>query len=174
MKNLPVLLTRMAAAERRIRDLENKIHALNRTVHLREDELAALRKENSCLIRNSYRYLGNLYYIYLITGSPAAVTHRLQEIWKDACGQPGNLNRLAGFLDGHSEHIVRDLRSSVPGLGVEETDMFCCFAVGMDAPLVAELTGVSVNAVYTRKNRMIGKIRKLGPKKAHRFLDRLA
>ena len=161
------------ALEKRLKGLENNIHALNRKVHYREEELAALRKENVFLIRNSFRYLGNLYYVYLITGATGAVSNRLKEIWKEACGRPEKLGRLVRFLDRHLEHLIRNLRSSVPSLGNDEVVMFCCFAVGFDAPLVAELTGVSINTVYSRKNRMLGKIRKLGPDRARRFLELL-
>lgn len=148
--------------------LENKIHALNRKVSIREGKLAVLRKENAFLIRNSFRLLGKLYYTYLTTGT--AGTNQLREIWKETCGSTCKLNRLVGFLDRHSEHLVSDLRSSVPNLGEDEVILYSCFAAGFDAPLVSELTGVSVNTVYSRKKRMIDKISRLGPKRARRFL----
>ena len=171
MEDLPVLLTMLASAERKVRNLENRIHALNRKTHLQEEELKVLRKENAFLIRNSFRHLGNLYYTYLTAG--VAGTNRLKEIWKEACGRPDRLDRLVAFLDRHAGNVVRDLRASVPNLGEDEIAMFCCFAVGFDAPLVSELTGLNVNTVYSRKNRMIGKIARLGPRRARRFLDLL-
>lgn len=163
----------VAALEERIKGLENTIRTQNRKAHLREEEIAILRKENVFLIRNSFRYLGNLYYIYLVTGATGSVTTRLEKIWKEACGPSAKLSRLVRFLDRHLEHLVRDLRTSVPNLKDDEIVMFCCFAVGFDAPLVAELTGVRTNTVYSRKNRMIGKIKRLGPARARRFLELL-
>ena len=167
------LSVQLKALEQRRIVLENKIHALNRKARIREEVLAALRKENAFLIRNSFRYLGNLYYVYLITGASGAVTNRLKEIWNKACGPPDKLNRLAGFLDSHSENLVRELRASVSRLGDDEITLFCCFVLGFDAPLIAELTKVSVNTIYSRKNRIAGKIMKLGPARARRFLDLL-
>ncbi|MBQ3765182.1 MAG: hypothetical protein II874_00395 [Bacteroidales bacterium] len=151
--------------------LENKIHSLNRKVRIREERLSVFRKENKFLIRNSFRLLGKLYYTYLTTGT--AGTNQLREIWKEACGNTSRMDRLVRFLDKHSDHLIRDLRSSVPSLGDDEVVLYCCFAVGFDAPLVSELTGVGVNTVYSRKKRMIDKILKLGPKRARRFLDLL-
>ena len=151
--------------------LENKIHSLNHKVRLREEKLVVLRKENRFLIRNSFRLLGKLYYTYLTTGT--AGTNQLREIWRETCGNTCKMDRLVRFLDSHCEHLIRDLRSSVPGLGDDEVVLYCCFAVGFDAPLVSELTGVGVNTVYSRKKRMIDKILKLGPKRAQRFLDLL-
>lgn len=161
----------LASAERRIRDLENRIHALNHRTHRQKEELEVLRKENVFLIRSSFRNLGNLYYTYLTTG--VAGTNRLKEIWKKACGKPDRMDRLVAFLDRHAENVVRDLRASVPNLGEDEIVMFCCFAVGFDAPLVSVLMGLNINTVYSRKSRMIRKIARLGPKRAKRFLDLL-
>ena len=159
--------------EERLKGLENQVHALNRKVRHREEEIEALRKENVLLIRNSFRHLGKLYYVYLVTGSAGAVTNRLKMIWKDACGRPEKLSRLVRYLDRHMAHLIRDLRSSVPNLKDEEIVMFCCFAVGFEAPLVAELSGNRVDAVYYKKSRMLGKIKKLGPERARRFLELL-
>lgn len=159
--------------EERLKGLENQVHALNRKVRLGEEEIAALRKENVLLIRDSFRLLGKLYYIYLITGSEGAVTYRLKTIWKEACGRPEKFSRLVKYLDRHVAHLIRDLRSSVSRLKDEEVVMFCCFAVGFEAPLVAELTGNRVDAVYNKKSRLIGKIKKLGPDRARRFLELL-
>ncbi len=176
MGYLPDLLTIPSAEEvkdlmKRLKGLENRIHALNHKVHIREEEMAVLRRVNVFLIRNSFRYLGNLYYVYLVTGSTGSVSNQLQVIWKEACGRPERMNRLIGFLDRQLDNLVWDLRSAVPNLREQEIIMFCCYAVGFDAPLISLLLGVSVNAVYARKNRMIGKIRKLGPARSRRYLE---
>lgn len=133
----------------------------------RSEEITSLREANRSLVRNTYRYLGDLYYtLQTVHLEDSLLSRQLREMARDIEGQ-----RLAQFLDVHLEHVVSELRSAAPRLGEKDILLFCYLTVGFRPTLIAELLHTSVNNVYTRKCRLIGRIGKLGPARSERFLE---
>ena len=67
---------------------------------------------------------------------------------------------------------VTHLREDLVDLKEEEVWLFCYLVIGYDASLISLLMEVgSINTVYSRKKRLLERIKRLPPAKAKRYLD---
>lgn len=158
-------------AEEEVLALRKQVLKLKRTAARNEKTLASLRNEIVSLTRNAYRSLGKLYLTHLTVHSDKMLILQLEEMARDFDGTPEGRKRLAAFLDRHMEQAVSSLRSRLPRLSEDDIALFCYLAVRFDTPLIAELMKIDAGLVYTRKNRMIGKILRLGPARSRRYLE---
>ena len=152
---------------------EITVHSLRNTINIQKKTIARLQKEKQSLVRDTYRFPRELYETCHLTRSRDAVVAKVLEQFKEIDGDPKGWKRLVAFLDGHLDNAVSDL-ASFPNLTPDDIRLFCYLVIGCDAVLISALMGIdNLNTVYSRKNRLIGKIAKLGPRRAKRFLDLL-
>lgn len=166
MKNLE---QRVKELEEENRNYRRTIRSLNRKVQRRDRALEVHRQEKLFLIRHAYWYLGELAWTVLTTRSPEAVYARALDLLKDIDMGTRGRKRLAGFLEKHLN--IKSKYLSV--LKEEEITVFRFLVIGFKPALISLLTGVKTELLYTRKNRLIGKIRKRGSKRAVGYLDLL-
>ena len=139
----------------------NRIHSLSRTAQTRQQELEDFRAEHLFLLRDGFRRLGRLFedrrFAETQAQSETVLYRRVGEILKAHLGRP-----LSG------------LRKDIPSLKEKDILLFCYLVIGYDAPLISVLMDTGKEStVYTWKNRLLDRIRRLPPAKARRYLDLL-
>lgn len=156
---------RRVEAERRylsrIRLLQRRAEALGKS-------LSALQRRYLSLIRRGYSGLGHLSEIRL---SAEDLLKAVAEILRESGVDPRHASSLPVFVDRALDNAVRDLRADIPGFGEEDILLYCYLVVGYDAALIAKLMGIdSLNTAYSRKKRLLDRIRRLPAEKANRYL----
>jgi len=164
---------RLTEAEKRHK---NVIHDLNRHARTRQSELEGIRSEYLYMLRDGYRRLAQLFeareFASTQRESEAVLFKKVSEILKDIDGDKKGFRRLIRFIEDHLDHPVADLKTDIPTLAEEDIQLFCYLVIGYDAPLISLLLRIdNLNTVYSRKSRLLQRIRKLPVAKARRYLD---
>lgn len=163
------LVARLEAAEQAHL---NKIHSLNRDVRVARATLEEVRADYLFLFRGRYKQLGNLFEVRSTTGSDRAVCQRVGEILKEIDGDRKGFRQLRGFIEEKLDRPISHLLSDIPDLKEDDIRLFCYLVIGYEPSLISLLTGIeNLNTVYTRKHRLLERIRKLPASKARRYLD---
>ena len=162
------LVSRLQDAETRYR---NRIHTLRRSVRNTESALEAFRSEYLYVFRSGFRRLGTLFEARYYAKSERSFCQRVGEVLKEIDGDPEGQKLLVAFIEGRLDRPVAGLREDLPDLKDEDIRLFMYLVIGFDASLISLLMGInSLSTVYSRKKRLVGKIRKLPPAKARRYL----
>ena len=163
------LVARLEEAEKRYL---TKIHTLSRDVRNTRSALETARSEYLYLFRSSYRKLGELFEAKYYAKSDVSLSKKVGDILKGIDGgQDGNL-QLLRFIEDKLDRPVTRLREDIPDLKDDEMWLFCYLVIGYDASLISLLMDVgSINTVYSRKKRLLERIKRLPPARAKRYLD---
>lgn len=164
---------RLLAAEQRHK---NKIQALERRARNKESNLEEIRSDYLFIFRDGYRRLGKLFedkqFAETQTQTESVLYRRVCEIVKDIDGDADGYRRLQQYIEDHLGHPIASLREDIPSISEKDIRLFCYLVIGYDAPLIAALMGVGKEStIYCWKNRLLGRIKKLTPAKAERYLD---
>lgn len=170
------LVRSLADAERRYR---NRIHSLQKELRSSRAEAEAVRTGYLYMLRNGYRRMGELYEMRQFAGtmieSGAVLCQRVDDYLKEINGDPEGFKALVKFLDESLGGAVSGLKEDLPDLGEEDVRLFCYLVIGFDAPLISSLMGIdNMNTVYSRRNRLRGKIKSLHADKVRRYLALVA
>ena len=165
------LIGKMTDAEDKYR---KQIHSQQADLRNSHNRLANARAEYLYMFRNGYRRLGALYemrqFAISQNHSGTVLLERVDDYLKEISGDPDGLKSLIKFIDDSLGNPVTDLKEDLPDLGVDDIRLFCYLVVGYDAPLISSLMGIdNLNTVYSRKNRLLGKIDRLHASKARRY-----
>lgn len=160
----------------RLEDAEKKylmrIHTLSRDVRNTRSALDAARSDYLYLFRSSYRKLGELFEARYYAKSEVSLSKKVADILKSINGGPGSNLQLLQFIEDKLDRPVTHLREDLVDLKEEEVWLFCYLVIGYDASLISLLMEVgSINTVYSRKKRLLERIKRLPPAKAKRYLD---
>lgn len=164
---------RLMAAEQRHK---NKIQVLERRARSKESNLEEIRSDYLFIFRDGYRRLGKLFedkqFAETQTQTESVLYRRVCEIVKDIDGDVDGYQRLQKYIEDHLGHPIASLREDIPSISEKDVRLFCYLVIGYDAPLIAALMGVGKEStIYCWKNRFLGRIKKLSPAKARRYLD---
>lgn len=164
---------RLMAAEQRHK---NKIQVLERRARSKESNLEEIRSDYLFIFRDGYRRLGKLFedkqFAETQTQTESVLYRRVCEIVKDIDGDVDGYQRLQKYIEDHLGHPIASLREDIPSISEKDVRLFCYLVIGYDAPLIAALMGVGKEStIYCWKNRLLGRIKKLSPAKARRYLD---
>lgn len=163
------LVSRLEEAEKKYL---TRIHTLSRDVRNTRSALELARSDYLYLFRSSYRRLGELFEARYYAKSDVTLSRKVADILKTIDGGPGSNLQLLNFIEDKLDRPVMHLREDIPDLKEEEIWLFCYLVIGYDASLISLLMDVgSINTVYSRKKRLLEKIKKLPPAKAKRYLD---
>jgi hypothetical protein len=170
------LIRKKSDAENRYR---NRIHSLLKDLRDSRTEAENARAGYLFMLRNGYRRMGTLYEMRQFAGtmreSGAVLCQRVDDYLKEINGDPDGFKTLVKYLDESLGGAVSDLKEDIPDLGEEDIRLFCYLVVGFDAPLISSLMGIdNMNTVYSRRNRLQGKIKRLHADKARRYLALVA
>lgn len=154
----------------------NRIHSLSHTVRSREQELDSFRSEYLFMLRDGYRRLGRLFedkrFAETQAHAESVLFRRVSEILKDIEGDEEGILQLQDYIEEHLGHPISGLRKDIPSLKDRDILLFCYLVVGYDAPLISVLMDTGKEStVYSWKNRLLERIRKLPAAKAQRYLD---
>lgn len=170
------LIRKKSDAENRYR---NRIHSLLKDLRDSRTEAENARAGYLYMLRNGYRRMGTLYEMRQFAGtmkeSGAVLCQRVDDYLKEINGDPDGFKTLVKSLDESLGGAVSDLKEDIPDLGEEDIRLFCYLVVGFDAPLISSLMGIdNMNTVYSRRNRLRGKIKSLHADKVRRYLALVA
>ena len=170
------LIGKLTDAETRYR---NRIHSLLKELRDSRTEAENARAGYLYMLRNGYRRMGTLYEMRRFAGtmkhSGVVLCQKVDDYLKEINGDPEGFKALAKFIDDSLEGAVSGLKEDLPDLGEEDIRLFCYLVVGFDAPLISSLMGIdNMNTVYSRRNRLRGKIKSLHTSKARRYLALVA
>ena len=154
----------------------NKIEVMRRNVRKKESTLDEIRSDYLNLLRDGYGRLGRLFedkqFAETQVKSEAVLYKRVCETLKDIDGDSKGLQRLQDYIEDHLGRPIASLRQDIPSLNEKDIQLFCYLVIGYDAPLIAALMGVGKDSsIYSWKNRLTTKIRRLPVSKAKRYLD---
>jgi len=157
----------------------NRIHSLERDVRKRDSTLEEIRSDYLFMFRSGYRRLGSLFEARHFADSQKhnekVLCQKVAEILKEIDGDRKGFRKLRKFIEDNLDKPISHLISDIPGLKEVDVQLFCYLVIGYDASLISLLMGIdSLNTVYSRKNRLVGRIKKLPPAKARRYLDLIA
>lgn len=157
-------------------DYRNKIHGLHRDVRNTRSALAEVRAEFLHMFRSGFLRLGNLFearhFASTQEHSEAVLCRKVGEILKEIDGDKEGMSRFRQFIEENLDRPIAHLKEDIPDLGEPEIRLFCYLIAGFDASLISLLTGVdNLNTVYSRKSRLLGRIRRLPPARSARYLD---
>ena len=176
----------LADSERLVGKLEeatrshlDKIHSLNRDVRITRSALEAIRSEYLYMLRSGYQRLGRLFEARHFAGSQnryeETLCRKVGEILKEIDGDPKGSRRLEKFIEDNLDRPISHLKEDIPELKAQDILLFCYLVIGYDASLISLLMGIdNLNTVYSRKHRLIGRIKRLPVTKARRYLDLVA
>ena len=163
------LVSRLEDAEKRYL---TRIHTLSRDIRNTRSALEAARSDYLYLFRSSYRKLGELFEARYYAKSDVSLSKKVADILKTIDGGPGGNLQLLRFIEDKLDHPVSGLQTDIPDLKEEEIWLFCYLVIGYDASFISLLMDVgSINTVYSRKKRLLERIKKLPPARAKRYLD---
>lgn len=163
------LVSRLEEAEKKYL---TRIHTLTRDVRNTRSALESARSDYLYLFRSSYRRLGELFEARYYAKSEVSLSKKVADILKTIDGGPGSNLQLLQFIEDKLDRPIMHLRQDIPDLKEEEIWLFCYLVIGYDASLISLLLDVgSINTVYSRKKRLLERIKKLPPAKAKRYLD---
>ena len=163
------LVSRLEDAEKRYL---TRIHTLRRDIRNTRSALEAARSDYLYLFRSSYRKLGELFEARYYAKSDVSLSKKVADILKTIDGGPGGNLQLLRFIEDKLDHPVSGLQTDIPDLKEEEIWLFCYLVIGYDASFISLLMDVgSINTVYSRKKRLLERIKKLPPARAKRYLD---
>lgn len=163
------LVFRMEEAEKKY---QLRIHSLSRDVRNTRTALETIRSDYLYLFRSSYRRLGELFEARYYAKSDVSLSKKVADILKSIDGGPGSNLQLLQFIEDKLDHPVSHLREDLPDLKEEEMWLFCYLVIGYDTSLISLLMDVgSINTVYSRKKRLLERIKRLPPARAKRYLD---
>lgn len=157
----------------------NRIHSLERDVRKKQSTLEEVRSDYLFMFRSGYRRLGNLFEARHFAESQKqnekVLCQKVAEILREIDGDRKGFRKLRKFIEDNLDRPISHLISDIPGLKEVDVQLFCYLVIGYDASLISLLMGIdSLNTVYSRKNRLVGRIKKLPPAKARRYLDLIA
>ena len=157
----------------------NQIHALHRDVRNTRSSLEEVRSDYLFMLRSGYRRLGNLFEARHFAGSQnhyeKVLCQKVGEILKEIDGDRMGFRKLRKFIEDNLDKPISHLMEDIPDLKDVDIQLFCYLVIGYDASLISLLMGIdNLNTVYSRKNRLIGRIKKLPVSKARRYLDLVA
>lgn len=170
------LVERLEEAERRHL---TRIHTLNRNVRQAQSDLEEARSEYLYLFRSGYGRLGKLFEVRHFADSQRetekVLCEKVGEILKEIDGDRDGLRQLKRFIEEKLDRPLTHLKEDLPDLKEREIQLFCYLVIGYDASLISLLLGIdNLNTVYSRKNRLLGRIKSLPPAKARRYLALVA
>lgn len=159
--------------EARMRELErqhlNKIHAQQRESRLYRKALQGMKQNCLSLIRKGYQGLGGLSEKRY---SAAELQQILADILWESGMDPKHSAALPAYIDRVLDRTVDNLKKDIPGLGEEDILLFCYLLLDFTPSLISRLMGIdSLNTVYSKKKRLLDRIRKLPVEKADGYLD---
>ena len=171
-----LLVRKLTDAENRYR---NRIHSLLKDLRDSRREAENARAGYLYMLRNGYRRMGTLYEMRQFAGtmkeSGTVLGQRVDDYLKEINGDPEGFKTLVKFIDDNLGGAVSALREDLPDLSEDDIRLFCYLVVGFDAPLISSLMGIdNMNTVYSRRNRLRGKIKTLHTSKARRYLALVA
>ena len=154
----------------------NKIHSLTTSARTRQQELDDIRSEHLFMLRDGFKRLGRLFedrrFAETQAQTETVLYKRVGEILKEIDGDEKGIQRLQDYVEEHLGHPLSNLRKDVPSLKDKDVLLFCYLVIGYDAPLISVLMDTGKEStVYTWKNRLLDRIKRLPPAKAQRYLD---
>ena len=159
--------------EDRSRELErrhlNKIHAQQRESRLHRKAFNGMKRNYLSLIRKGYQGLGRL-------SEKRYSAPELQQVLADILWESGvdpkHSSALPEYIDKALDRAAANLKKDIPGLGEEDVLLFCYLLLDFEPALISKLMGIdSLNTVYSKKKRLLDRIRKLPVEKADGYLD---
>lgn len=163
------LVSRLEETEKRYL---TKIHTLNRDVRNTRSALETIRSEYLYLFRSNYRQLGELFEANYYAKSDTSLSRKVGDILKGIDGNHSGNYQLMQFIEEKLDRPLTHLKEDIPELKEEELWLFCYLVIGYDASLISLLMDINnLNTVYSRKNRLLERIRRLPPSKSRRYLS---
>jgi len=169
------LVERLKEAERKY---QTQIHTLHRNVRIVQSSLEKARADYLIMFRSGYNRLGHLFearhFADTQRETEAVLCRKVGEILKEIDGDPDGIRQLMNFIEENLDHPIAHLKEDIPDISDTDILLFCYLVIGYDASLISLLMGIdNLNTVYSRKSRLIARIRKLPVAKARRYLDLL-
>ena len=150
----------------------NKIHSLTRDVRVARTTLEEVRADYLFLFRDRYKQLGSLFTVRYTTGSDRAVCQRVGEILKDIDGDRKGFRQLRKYIEEKLDKPISRLLKDIPDLKEDDIRLFCYLVIGYEPSLISLLMGIdNLGTVYSRKHRLLERIRKLPASRARRYLE---
>lgn len=162
-------------AEERIDMLESKTLSQTRQLRKLRSDQEILRARNLALLRQGYGYLGLLADAFYSSNSPVADVYQTVVILlREVESGPKGPKRLIKCLDKHLDCPVATLKNQFPELKADDIAVYVYSVIDYKPARIILLTGCDdVKKIYARKERLIGRINKLGPKRSQQHLDYL-
>ena len=159
--------------ENRRREMERQfrkmLNAQKKDYQLLKSDYSEMKRNYLSLIRKGYQGLGRF-------AEKRYVEQELQQAMADVLRESGvspeHSLAFTAFIERALGPTVGNLKKDVPGLDEEDILLFCCIIVGFDASLISKLLDIdSLNTVYSRKKRLLDRIRKLPADKSEQYLE---
>ena len=147
---------------RRKRYLENDMVQLSEQMHLMTSEMDELRQQYISAYKGQFQRISHLIELYYSTsGSRSGRDEVYKEVMNLATTVGKDQKTYASLernVNRHLENAMKIYRQRFPDMGEDHYRLVCYFMAGYPASTIELLTGLSQNAIYARKRRIINNL----------------
>ena len=94
------------------------------------------------------------------------------EILKEIDGDRKGFRQLRKYIEEKLDKPISRLLKDIPDLKEDDIRLFCYLVIGYEPSLISLLMGIdNLGTVYSRKHRLLDRIRKLPASRARRYLE---